>query len=490
MPLQGPSLGCFATRARIQPLHSHPFVPYSSSFSVRPRKRSLTVKNLTSFSLDVVNGMKYVASKGCVHRDLSARNCLVFAGQRVKIADFGLSRRVELVAGYYRKQGEEKLPFRWLAPECIMDGIWSQDSDVWSYGVTLWEIWTLGHMPYPGWHVHEVCQAVVNGYHMPPPPKSPQLIAEAMLRCWDRARPSFSKLAEMLQNYATFGGNLDVVVGKDMYTVSPLERPAATGPRDNGTSRVRRGRIDSGVGGDGVNGLSLAAKPAGWQSIAGPPGMSTALKTTAAAPKGNLQSATTLLSSSPGTAAATIARSSPQPQGSVMQGSPRSSSRSSTELAPAVAPAYSAASHRRVEKRGQTRASTTPFADDSPRQSSVRYASNSPSGSPIVLNPSVSRNTDQRNRRGSARFVGGDRPLSVSPGGSSSDRHHYYRIRFKPGRNTGSSLVPSLVDGHTELVGLGAQAPGDALRLPGTLRRGRNRASTDPTPVKPSTLAV
>jgi serine/threonine protein kinase len=443
---------------------------------------------LTLFSLDVVNGMKYVASKGCVHRDLSARNCLVFAGQRVKIADFGLSRRVELVAGYYRKQGEEKLPFRWLAPECIMDGIWSQDSDVWSYGVTLWEIWTLGHMPYPGWHVHEVCQAVVNGYHMPPPPKSPRPIAEVMLRCWDRARPSFSKLAEMLQNYATFGGSLDVDVGKDMYTVPPLERPAATGPKDDGTFGRRGGSRSVGGGvhtPSAVNDLDLAA-PAEWHSTANHSGVSPAKpsamsETPAAAPKASLQSA------------AALPAGLPQPRGSLVQGSPRSSPRSSSrgsaELTLAVTPAHLAVSHRRVEKRGQPRVSTTPFADGSPCRNSVRYASNSPSGSPIVLNQSVRRNTDQCSRRGSDSLIGGSRPLSVSPGGS-SDRHHYYKIRFKAGRETDGSLVPSLVDGQTELVGLGAQAPGAALRSLSTVRRGRHRASTDPTPVKPSTLAV
>lgn len=166
--------------------------------SILPSHPLLHEGELISFCYDIAAGMTYIASKGCVHRDLSARNCLVFKDLSVKVADFGLSRRVEMMAGYYRKSGEETLPFRWLAPECIMDGLWSQETDVWAFGVTMWEIWSLGHMPYPGWTAARVCREVINGYKLPPPDGTPEPVANLIRSCWNPSRPEFFVLKQSL----------------------------------------------------------------------------------------------------------------------------------------------------------------------------------------------------------------------------------------------------------------------------------------------------
>jgi len=167
--------------------------------------QKLTSRDLTQFAHHVARGMEYLSSKKVIHRDLAARNVLVTDLNVCKVADFGFSRDV-MVNNIYERKSEGRLPIRWMAPESLYDNIYTTKTDVWSFGVLLWEIVTLGSTPYPGMSGSEVMKRVKEGFRPEKPEHCDREIYNMMFYCWDKdpaERPSFSQLVKDLEALLT-----------------------------------------------------------------------------------------------------------------------------------------------------------------------------------------------------------------------------------------------------------------------------------------------
>ncbi|NXR13071.1 FLT3 kinase, partial [Semnornis frantzii] len=161
----------------------------------------LTFEDLLCFSYQVAKGMEFLESKSCIHRDLAARNILVTHGKVVKICDFGLARDVVNDSNYIVR-GNARLPVKWMAPESLFDRTYTMKSDVWSYGILLWEIFSLGVNPYPGIQVDtNFYKLIQSGFKMDRPYYATKDVYCVMQSCWaldSRKRPSFSWLVSSL----------------------------------------------------------------------------------------------------------------------------------------------------------------------------------------------------------------------------------------------------------------------------------------------------
>ncbi|XP_064461466.1 high affinity nerve growth factor receptor-like [Ornithodoros turicata] len=163
----------------------------------------LILADLLKISTQVAAGMEYLASQHFVHRDLATRNCLVGDMLVVKIGDFGMSRDI-YSSDYYRVGRHTMLPIRWMPPESILYRKFTVESDVWSFGVVLWEIFAFGKQPWYELSNHEVIQQVTSGKLLSKPEECPDEIYQIMLTCWDsqpQDRATISALRSQLERY-------------------------------------------------------------------------------------------------------------------------------------------------------------------------------------------------------------------------------------------------------------------------------------------------
>ncbi|XP_060523708.1 tyrosine-protein kinase Fer isoform X2 [Cylas formicarius] len=166
---------------------------------LRKKGSGLAEGQLMKMCMDVAAGMRYLESKNCIHRDLAARNCLVGYNNTVKISDFGMSREEE---EYTVSDGMKQIPIKWTAPESLHFGKYTSLSDVWSYGILCWEIFSRGATPYSDLSNSKARLKIDEGYRMPAPENTPDEMYRLMLRCWEykpENRPNFEQIYTVVE---------------------------------------------------------------------------------------------------------------------------------------------------------------------------------------------------------------------------------------------------------------------------------------------------
>ncbi|XP_065486529.1 tyrosine-protein kinase Mer isoform X3 [Caloenas nicobarica] len=220
-----------------KPMVILPFMKYGDlhSFLLRSRlemaPQFVPLQTLVKFMVDIALGMEYLSSRQFLHRDLAARNCMLRDDMTVCVADFGLSKKI-YSGDYYRQGRIAKMPVKWIAIESLADRVYTTKSDVWAFGVTMWEIATRGMTPYPGVQNHEIYEYLFHGQRLKKPEGCLDELYEIMSACWradPAARPTFSQLKvhleKLLENLPALRSSGDVIY---INTSLPEESPDST----------------------------------------------------------------------------------------------------------------------------------------------------------------------------------------------------------------------------------------------------------------------
>ncbi|XP_006876512.1 PREDICTED: tyrosine-protein kinase Mer [Chrysochloris asiatica] len=163
--------------------------------------KHIPLQTLLKFMVDIALGMEYLSNRNFLHRDLAARNCMLRDDMTVCVADFGLSKKI-YSGDYYRQGRIAKMPVKWIAIESLADRVYTSKSDVWAFGVTMWEIMTRGMTPYPGVQNHEIYDYLIHGHRLKQPEDCLDELYEIMYSCWRTDpldRPTFSVLRLQLE---------------------------------------------------------------------------------------------------------------------------------------------------------------------------------------------------------------------------------------------------------------------------------------------------
>lgn len=168
--------------------------------------------------------MNYLETQHFVHRDLAARNILLSSIHQAKISDFGLSRALCANNNYYQASQGGKWPIKWYAPESFNYGTFSHASDVWSFGITLWEMFSFGEAPYGSMKGVDVIKIVEEGKRLNKPDACPKSVFKIMSSCWNynpKDRPSFRHLTEYFSNDREYTNLIEAIRMQNIYENVP-----------------------------------------------------------------------------------------------------------------------------------------------------------------------------------------------------------------------------------------------------------------------------